>query len=687
MPVPSALILRHVEDLYGDLEVPAEVIARLSRHDRWPDVLPKLGDLPPEGRDIVTGFRALTPALRGQLLALALQRDAGVLALDPATATASGFVDVERGGLITWNSDVHRLSVLAGAEREDHLLAAEACSTSPSGRHGGALHLLLAGEPVESTELGAAAEFFVASDRPSWAMACLVRAGEAAPTPDYAAMYASTAANVAAFEGDFTEAERVLQYFTLSDTRVLIRESAPTRALRQAIVDNNTGAARATIAARLEQRDLTPTAVGEALSVYALANMIDGDPTAWGDFLGACSAATVDLHPSIAAITATIGAPNAVLEAHLDPAPGDDKRGWVQLAGCVASVVLAYRDMRLASISSSAELARRSGNRLIRTVAATWLSVMLAHNQHWEMLESVTALAIETTRIVPAPLMRLNAEALIALRDAFRGETESARVRLDRVRADPVLRRAYRLRLVLDSVEVLIEGPQGNYEHALALLSTREPDILDLTVGPCGPVELFDFVDYAILLGQIEDAAARVELTREILPPYGSERAAFVLSACDAAIAVRTSLAPAEALLARSQAVPFVYEAARLRLVYAERLRRLGRTAEARRHLHRVEIDLKSVDAGAWLERVRRELRACQRDVVVRVAELTEQEARIAELAAGGLSNKEIGHQLYLSPRTVGGHLYKVFPKLGITTRAQLRDALAAHAAGNDAQP
>ncbi|WP_309231617.1 AAA family ATPase [Nocardia sp. SYP-A9097] len=55
---------------------------------------------------------------------------------------------------------------------------------------------------------------------------------------------------------------------------------------------------------------------------------------------------------------------------------------------------------------------------------------------------------------------------------------------------------------------------------------------------------------------------------------------------------------------------------------------------------------------------------------------LTWQERRIAELAAGGLTNKEIGGLLYLSPRTVSSHLYRIFPKLGITTRAALRDAL-----------
>jgi DNA-binding CsgD family transcriptional regulator len=55
---------------------------------------------------------------------------------------------------------------------------------------------------------------------------------------------------------------------------------------------------------------------------------------------------------------------------------------------------------------------------------------------------------------------------------------------------------------------------------------------------------------------------------------------------------------------------------------------------------------------------------------------LTPPELQIARMAASGLSNREIGQRLYLSHRTVGAHLYRAFPKLGITSRGQLRDAL-----------
>ena len=81
-----------------------------------------------------------------------------------------------------------------------------------------------------------------------------------------------------------------------------------------------------------------------------------------------------------------------------------------------------------------------------------------------------------------------------------------------------------------------------------------------------------------------------------------------------------------------------------------------------------------------FADRARRELRAsgerARRRVPEAWTELSPQELQIAQLAAEGLSNRDIGERLYLSHRTVSTHLYRLFPKLGITSRTQLRDAL-----------
>ena len=86
--------------------------------------------------------------------------------------------------------------------------------------------------------------------------------------------------------------------------------------------------------------------------------------------------------------------------------------------------------------------------------------------------------------------------------------------------------------------------------------------------------------------------------------------------------------------------------------------------------------------AKGWSERARQELRATGERIGPRTPDardrLTAQELQIAELAAAGLSNREIGERLFLSHRTIGSHLYRIFPKLEITARAQLRTVLGA---------
>jgi DNA-binding CsgD family transcriptional regulator len=120
---------------------------------------------------------------------------------------------------------------------------------------------------------------------------------------------------------------------------------------------------------------------------------------------------------------------------------------------------------------------------------------------------------------------------------------------------------------------------------------------------------------------------------------------------------------------------------ARLLLAYGQWLRRQRRIAESRAPLRDARDAFDAMGCAAWGGQARRELRASgessrRRDLAAS-DQLTAQELQIAQLAAQGLSNRDIAQRLYLSHRTIGTHLYRIFPKLGITSRGELRSALS----------
>jgi DNA-binding CsgD family transcriptional regulator len=125
------------------------------------------------------------------------------------------------------------------------------------------------------------------------------------------------------------------------------------------------------------------------------------------------------------------------------------------------------------------------------------------------------------------------------------------------------------------------------------------------------------------------------------------------------------------------------FERAQLRLDYAEWLRRRRRINDAKPVLTQAVGTFRRLRARSWVQRAEAELRACGVAVADAPGEpdtlskLTPQQRQIVRLASDGLTDREIGDRLFLSPRTVSSHLYRSYPKLGVADRHQLRDVIA----------
>ncbi|GIJ67910.1 ATP-binding protein [Virgisporangium ochraceum] len=189
-----------------------------------------------------------------------------------------------------------------------------------------------------------------------------------------------------------------------------------------------------------------------------------------------------------------------------------------------------------------------------------------------------------------------------------------------------------------------------------------------------------------VAFGHLAEAAAwagKENALRAIVPPLtrvagecGSPALVTTLRYAGAVLAGRAE-AFGTALAADLSSWPF--ERARLQQAYGAWLRRQRRAAESRPLLRSAAETFDALGAVPWADRARAELRASGESLrrpVDPADTLTLQEQQIARLAAQGLSNREIAERLFLSPRTITTHLYRIFPKLGIKSRGELSQAL-----------
>lgn len=270
----------------------------------------------------------------------------------------------------------------------------------------------------------------------------------------------------------------------------------------------------------------------------------------------------------------------------------------------------------------------------------------------------------------------------MAMLAAARGETSSAEQTADAISGWGTAHGALLAAVEAERVRALCRLGEGDFESAYRHAAAISPPGQLSSHTPNAMWVVMDLVEAAVRTNRQSQAEAHVRAVQEAGIAAVSPRLALLAgaSAALAATADDEAVTLFEQALALQGIQQWPFEAARVTLVYGERLRKARAYAEARTPLSEALRVFEELGARPWAERARRELKATGWGVRRRSGpasvQLTPQEAQIAQLAASGLTNKQIAERLYLSPRTVGGHLSKVFPKLAITSRAALRDAL-----------
>jgi len=353
----------------------------------------------------------------------------------------------------------------------------------------------------------------------------------------------------------------------------------------------------------------------------------------------------------------------------------EDELRWLGLASQIARALAddaAWDELTARRL----DLARRTGAFSVLPAALTDRMVVELSSGRFGV---ATSLAAEADAVVEATGSQLTQRTSIMLAN-WRGRDAEA-LALIEAREQEVLRRGEGLWVVANEWG----GAQrynglGRYEDALAAAERAAADPRGLAQSIWVLAEL---IEAAARSGHMDRATGPLAQLAELAPAAGTDwalgthaRGAALLA--EGATAERLYREAAERLsrihMRGSQTL------ARAHLLYGEWLRREHRRVDAREQLRVAHTMLADMGAEAFAERARRELQATGETVRKRTVDtlddLTPQEAQVARLAADGQTNPEIGAQLFLSPRTVEWHLGKVFGKLGISSRKELRSAL-----------
>jgi DNA-binding CsgD family transcriptional regulator len=299
---------------------------------------------------------------------------------------------------------------------------------------------------------------------------------------------------------------------------------------------------------------------------------------------------------------------------------------------------------------------------------------------NWDVARDAAQEAASLARDTQQPLWKATAHTAQSMIAAIKGDDEAAESLLREAEAFALPLGASAVLSDIQLARALIASGHGRYDEAF--------EHLERTFDPYDPAHhhirstwhIGEYVEAAVHAGRSLPAREQLTRLRRLTQRNPSPRLQAALLYArpllaaddDAETHFRIGLATDQARL------PFYR--ARLLLEYGGWLRRRRKFTESRMPLRTALDTFVALGAAPWAERARQELRAARetrRHQPESWTRLSEQEQQVAHLVSQGLSNREIAQRLYISHRTVGAHLYRIFPKIGVATRAQLQAVIA----------
>jgi DNA-binding CsgD family transcriptional regulator len=361
------------------------------------------------------------------------------------------------------------------------------------------------------------------------------------------------------------------------------------------------------------------------------------------------------------------------------PAAGRSDAAGMRLAGNAAMAVGAFDLAERFQAAAAAGLRAQGRLGLLPRALAqqAWNAALLADlGAAIPAAEEGRRLAQETRQ----PLVMATAEAVQAMLAAFRGDVEAAEAIAGKAEQTAIPIGASAVLAATQLARGLATLGAGHPADALAHLR-RIHDRAD---------PAYHYAVRCFTIGDLAEAASGAGDPRSI---GGYMREMEAAARQSPSPSLQAGLRYARALLATGPDVGALFEdavqsglngwpfpRARVQLAHGEWLHKQRQDSAARAPLRAAVETFDALGVIPWSERARQLLRATGETSRPRIPEardqLSPQELQIAQMAAEGLSNREIGQKLYLSHRTISSHLYRVFPKLGITSRTELRHVL-----------